>query len=108
MTSGKQRRVNESIDAEEYPVRTNLKVMPRNDTYYGLTEDEIMERLRHLAIMHSTITDPEGRVNTQRRYDVLADDEFRDRLLAPVELFNKTVVFVKMHIGFFQLSEEEV
>jgi len=40
----------------------------------------ILERVRDLAIMHSSISDPEGRLDTLRRYEAFVDCKFRDRL----------------------------
>ena len=136
------------IDEKELPIKANLEVVWRNDSNYGLTEDEIhdrnefirchllsefqllimipkqdkkddffiadctvdnseysafntvdfqktqrpfnkyayamkkiMERIKELAIMHSSISDEDGRRATYQRYEVLVDREFRHRLL---------------------------
>ena len=132
------------IDEKELPIKANLEVVWRNDSNYGLTEDEIhdrnefirchllsefqllimipkqdkkddffiadctvdnseysafntvdfqktqrpfnkyayamkkiMERIKELAIMHSSISDEDGRRATYQRYEVLVDREFR-------------------------------
>ena len=40
-----------------------------------------MEQVKELAILHSCISQPEGRANTQRRYENLVENEFRGRLM---------------------------
>lgn len=57
---------------------------------YGYAMRKIMERVEELAIMHSCISSPEGRMNTLRRYEALVESEFRERLLVLVERFKRT------------------
>ena len=49
---------------------------------YGYAIKKVMEQVKELAIMHSSLSTEEGRLNTQRRYHSLIDDHFRERLLA--------------------------
>ena len=48
---------------------------------YGYAMKKIMERVKDLAIMHSSISSSEGRTATLHRYEALVDYEFRDQLL---------------------------
>ena len=48
---------------------------------YHYAMKKIMEQVKDLAIMHSCISDEEGRLATYRRYEALVDREFRHRLL---------------------------
>jgi len=50
---------------------------------------KIMEQVKELAILHSCISQPEGRVNTQRRWENLVDNEFRGRLMYWVEQYKR-------------------
>jgi hypothetical protein len=52
---------------------------------YGYRIKKIMEQVKDLAILHSCVSQPEGRANIQRRYEILVDDEFRGRLLFHAE-----------------------
>ena len=58
---------------------------------YGYAIKKIMERVKDLAVMHSSISSEEGRLNTYRRYEVLVDREFRSRLMALVDRYMTTV-----------------
>jgi hypothetical protein len=53
---------------------------PFNKYHYAMKK--IMERVKDLAIMHSSISDEEGRLATHQRYEALVDREFRQRQLA--------------------------
>jgi len=46
---------------------------------------KILEQVRDLAIFHSSTSQQEGKANTQRRYENLVQNEFRDRLLSLAE-----------------------
>jgi len=48
-----------------------------------------MEQVKELAILHSNISRPEGRANTQRKYENLVDNEFRGRLMYWVEQYKR-------------------
>ena len=52
---------------------------PFNKYHYAMKK--IMERVKDLAIMHSSISYEEGRLAIYRRYEALVDREFRHRLL---------------------------
>jgi hypothetical protein len=47
----------------------------------------IMERVKDMAIMHSSISQEEGRKNLYRRYEALVEREFRNRLMSYAERF---------------------
>jgi hypothetical protein len=47
---------------------------------YGYRIKKVMEQVKDLAILHSSISQPEGRASIQRRYESLVENEFRDRL----------------------------
>jgi hypothetical protein len=52
---------------------------------YAYAMKKIMERVKELAIMHSSISDKDGRRATYQRYEALVDREFRHRLLTLVD-----------------------
>jgi hypothetical protein len=56
---------------------------------YGYRIKKIMEEVRDLAILHSSISRPEGRANIQRRYENLVQNEFRDRLPGLFQKYSK-------------------
>lgn len=47
---------------------------------YRYAMQKIMDRIRDLAIMHSSISDPDGRVEVITQYENFIDSQFRDRL----------------------------
>jgi hypothetical protein len=52
---------------------------------YGYAMKKLMERIRDLAILHSCLSSPEGRLNTQRRYEAFLEAKFRSRLAHLIE-----------------------
>ena len=52
---------------------------------YGYAMKKIMERIRDLAILHSSLSTEEGRRNTQRRYEAFLEAKFRTRLAHFIE-----------------------
>jgi hypothetical protein len=54
---------------------------------YGYAMGKIMERVKNLAILYSSITRDEGKQNTLRRFNSLVEYEFRERLLGCVDRF---------------------
>ena len=58
---------------------------------YGYRIKKIMEQVKDLAILHSSISQPEGRASIQRRYENLVENEFRDPLLRLAERYQRTV-----------------
>ena len=56
---------------------------------YGYALQKIMERVKDLAILHSSISSPQGRLETYRRYEAFADREFRNRLLGLTERYKR-------------------
>lgn len=48
---------------------------------YAYAMRKIMQRVKDLAIMHSSISDEEGRLETYQRYEAFVDREFRQQLL---------------------------
>ena len=57
---------------------------------YGYAMKKIMECVKDLAILHSSISSQEGRVNTHRRYEHLVEQEFRNRLMALIDQYRWT------------------
>jgi len=57
---------------------------------YGYAMQKIMERAKDLAILHSALSTSEGRLRMARRYELLVELEFRNRLMALVARYNKT------------------
>ena len=61
---------------------------PQNRFYrYAYRMRKIMEQVEHLAILHSCISDPEGRKRTQRRYKNLVEEEFRNKALGLISRY---------------------
>ena len=57
---------------------------------YGYAMKKIMERVKDLAIMHSSISSSEGRTATLHRYEAFVDQEFRDQLLIYIDQHKNT------------------
>ena len=58
---------------------------------YGYRIKKILEQVKDMAILHSSISRPECRANTQRRYENLVENEFRDRLISLAERYQRAV-----------------
>jgi len=58
---------------------------------YAYRIRKIMEQVKDLALLHSCISQPEGRANIQRRYENLVENEFRDPLLRLTERYQRAV-----------------
>jgi hypothetical protein len=56
---------------------------------YGYAIKKLMERVKDLAILHSSISSPQGRLETYRRYEAFVNREFRDRLLSLIERYQR-------------------
>ena len=56
---------------------------------YGYRIKKVIEQVKDLAILHSCISQPEGKANAQRRYENLVDNEFRGRLMYWVEQYKR-------------------
>jgi hypothetical protein len=56
---------------------------------YGYAIKKVMERVKDLAILHSSISSEEGRVDTYRRYEAFVDREFRNRLMGLTERYKR-------------------
>ncbi len=56
---------------------------------YGYRVKKVLEHLKDLAILHSCISQPQGRKNTQDRFEAVVDEEFRNPLLELVERHRK-------------------
>ena len=58
---------------------------------YAYRIKKIMEQVRDLAILHSSISQPEGRASIQRRYENIVENEFRDPLLRLAERYQRAL-----------------
>jgi hypothetical protein len=56
---------------------------------YGYRIKKVLEQIKDLAILHSCISQPEGRNNIQKRYKSIVENEFRSPILNLVERLNK-------------------
>jgi hypothetical protein len=54
---------------------------------YGYAMKKVMERVKALAILHSSISREEGRQNISRRFDSLIEFEFREPLFSHVDRY---------------------
>jgi len=71
---------------------------------YGYAMKKIMERVKELAIINSSLSSQDGRNHIYQRYQRLVEIEFRERLLGLVERYKKTYCphrryFIKQKIG---------
>jgi hypothetical protein len=57
---------------------------------YAYRIRKIMEQVKDLALLHSSISQPEGRANILRRYENLVENEFREGLLSLVDRYKRT------------------
>jgi len=57
---------------------------------YRYAMKKVMERIRDLAILHSCLSSPEGRLNTHRRYEAFLEARFRSRLAYLIEYCQMT------------------
>ena len=75
----------------ESPFNTwDFQKMRRPFDKYGYRVKKVLEHLKDLAILHSCISQPEGRKNTQDRFETVVNEEFRNPLLELVERHRKT------------------
>jgi len=58
---------------------------------YAYRIRKIMEQVKDLALLHSCISQPEGRANIHRRYENLVENEFRGRVLSLAERHQRVV-----------------
>jgi hypothetical protein len=77
------------VDDEEYSALNTMdfhrQMRPFNKYWYAMKK--IMERVRYLAIDHSSISDEEGRLEIQRRYEALVYREFGEDILLLAERY---------------------
>ena len=57
---------------------------------YGYAMKKIMERVKELAIIHSSVSSIDSRDHTYQRYETLVEVEFRYRMLELVEQYRNT------------------
>ena len=57
---------------------------------YGYRVKKVMEQVKDLALLHSCISQPEGRKNIQARFEALVESEFREQLLSLVDRYRET------------------
>jgi len=72
---------------------------------YAYRIKKIMEEVKDLAIMHSSISQPEGRANTLRRYEYLVENEFRERLLSLVERYQSLADEERRYLSRRKIAE---
>jgi hypothetical protein len=79
---------------------------------YGYRLKKIIEQVKDLAILHSCISQPEGRNNVYKRYQSIVENEFRSPILGFVNRVNKITdrekkakiiqKIVKLNCGIYQ------
>ena len=57
---------------------------------YSYAMKKIMERVKDLALLHSSISSSEGRTATLHRYEAFVNHEFRDQLLSCIDQHKNT------------------
>jgi len=79
------------ISASEYSAfnTVDFQRTMRPFNKYGYAIKKVMERVKDLAIMHSSISSEEGRDDTYRRYEAFVNREFRNRLLSLTERYKR-------------------
>ncbi len=77
-----------AVDDPEYSAfnTVDFQKTQRPFNNYAYAMKKIMERVKELAIMHSSISDENGRLATYHRYEALVNREFRHRLLTLADL----------------------
>lgn len=68
-----------------------IKTMKPFDKY-GYAMKKVMDRVKALALLHSSISREEGRQNIVRRFDSLIEFEFREPLFSYVDRFKTTKI----------------
>ena len=64
------------------------QMRPFNKYFYAIKK--MLERVKDLAILHSSITDEEGRLEVCQRYQAFVNRKFRIRLLTVIKRYNST------------------
>jgi len=78
-------------DFIESPFNTwDFQKMRRPFDKYGYRVKKVLEQVKDLALLHSCISQPEGRKNMQDRFEMVVNEEFRNPLLELVERYRKT------------------
>ena len=72
------------------------QLKPFNNYAYAMKK--IMERVKDLAILHSSITSAEGRLNTYRRYEAFVNSTFRNQLIALAKRFQNAPQEVRFEL----------
>ena len=57
---------------------------------YAYRVKKVMEQVKDLALLHSCISQPEGRGNVRRRFETVVENEFRLPLLGLIEKYKDT------------------
>ena len=76
----------------ESPFNTwDFQKMRRPFDKYGYRVKKVLEQVKDLALLHSCISQPEGRRNIRARFEALVNNEFRSPLLSMVDSYKKTL-----------------
>jgi len=67
------------------------RLHPNKFSKYHYILKKIFEKVKDLALMHSSISYQEGRQNTFRRYESYVDSEFRERLITFTERYKREI-----------------
>ena len=57
---------------------------------YGYRVKKVLEQVKDLALLHSCISQPEGRANIHARFETVVQNEFRIPLLGLIEKYRNT------------------
>ena len=68
----------------------DFQKMRRPFDKYDYRVKKVLEQVKDLALLHSCISQPEGRKNIQDRFEMVVNKEFRNPLLELVERYRKT------------------
>jgi len=81
------------VDDSEYSAFNSIDFqrMLKPFDKYSYAMKKVMERVKDLALLHSVINSPEGRIHTRQRYETLIELEFRDNLKKLVKRYKETV-----------------
>ncbi len=75
----------------ESPFNTwDFQKMRRPFDKYGYRVKKVLEHVKDLAVLHSCISQPEGRENIKARFELLVKTEFTEPLLSTIEKYGLT------------------
>ena len=81
------------------------RMHPQNFNKYAYKIKKILEKVQDLALLHSCITQDEGKTNIHRRFINLVENEFRDKALILLETCKKYPHLINKEKAFERIVE---